>query len=136
MCRKWTSSLLPHFLTLQVEQLTPQLQLLPSTFAEYTEYESSPGNFRGFCSRCGSSILWRSQDSKEDFDLFLGTVDERWLVGEKGQDGRRVGGFGKELSMPSYKQFWCENEIPGITDLLNGGVRYWKEDKDGEKPIE
>ena len=128
MCRKWTSSLLPQFLTLQVEQLTPQLQLLPLTFAEYTEYESSPERFRGFCSRCGSSILWRSEDQKDNFDLYLGTVDERWLVGEKGHDGRRIGGFGIELATPNYKQFWCENEIPGSTDLLNGGVRYWKSD--------
>jgi hypothetical protein len=47
-----------------------------------------------------------------------------------------MGGFGKELATPNYKQFWCENEIPGSTDLLNGGARYWKEDKNGERPIE
>lgn len=136
MCRKWTSSILPQILSFQVEQMTPQLQLFPSTFAEYTEYESSPRRFRGFCSRCGSSILWRSEDDKDEFDLFLGTVDERWLVGEKGHDGRRIGGFGKELVTPNYKQLWCENEIPGCSDLLKGGVRYWNEDKHGEKPIE
>lgn len=136
MCRKWTSSLLPQLLSLEPEQLTPQPHLFQSTFAEYTEYESSPGCFRGFCSRCGSSIVWRSNDEKDNIDIFLGTVDERWLVGEKGQDGRRIGGFGKELATPNHKQLWCENEIPGSTNLLHGGVRYWTQDKNGEKPIE
>jgi len=136
MCRKWTASLLPQFLTLQVEQLTPQPQLFPSTFPEYSEYESSPRCFRGFCSRCGSSILWRSDDQKENIDLLLGTVDERWLVGEKGHDGRRIGGFGKELATPNDNQIWCENEIPGCTDLLHGGLRYLKGHDNGEKPME
>src|SRR5579871_751180 len=101
MCRKWTSALVPQSITVQAEQLTPQPQLLSSTFAEYTEYESSPGCFRGFCSRCGSTIVWRSENQKAEVDVFLGTVDERWLVGEKGHDGRRVGGFGKELATPN-----------------------------------
>ena len=72
----------------------------------------------------------------DKFDLFLGTVDERWLVGEKGHDGQRIGGFGKELATPNQMQLWCENEIPAVTNLLNGGLRYSKEDGNGEKPIE
>lgn len=37
-------------------------------------YESSPGIYRGFCSRCGSSLFW--QDSRRDeIDILAGTLD-------------------------------------------------------------
>lgn len=37
-------------------------------------YESSPGVYRGFCARCGSSLFWR--DSRRDeIDVLAGTLD-------------------------------------------------------------
>ncbi len=40
-----------------------------------TEYESSPGKFRAFCSRCGSPILKRNDDHPEAVRLRLGTLE-------------------------------------------------------------
>jgi hypothetical protein len=40
-----------------------------------TWYQSSPGTQRGFCSRCGSPLLSRFDDSPEVFGLPLGCLD-------------------------------------------------------------
>ena len=45
------------------------------------EYESSPGKFRAFCSRCGSPIYSRLASDPETYRLRLGTLD--------GDPGRR-----------------------------------------------
>ena len=45
------------------------------------EYESSPGKFRAFCSRCGSPIYSRLASDPESFRIRLGTLD--------GDPGRR-----------------------------------------------
>jgi hypothetical protein len=45
------------------------------------EYESSPGKFRAFCSRCGSPVYSRLASDPETFRLRLGTLD--------GDPGRR-----------------------------------------------
>jgi hypothetical protein len=39
------------------------------------EYESSPGNFRVFCGRCGSPLLKRSTDRPQVVRLRLGCLD-------------------------------------------------------------
>lgn len=39
------------------------------------EWESSPGNFRGFCGRCGSPILKRKSNAPDEIRLRLGTLD-------------------------------------------------------------
>ncbi|KAF2179378.1 hypothetical protein K469DRAFT_674200 [Zopfia rhizophila CBS 207.26] len=120
MCRKWTSSLLAPFIVVRPSQLTPY----PFTkFLTYTEYESSRNRFRGFCTKCGSSLIWRSDDQKETLDLFLGTVDEKWLVQEKD--------VGKDLATPNQFQFWCENAIEGVTDVVRGGRKFLKEEDEG-----
>ncbi len=41
-----------------------------------TFYESSPGNHRGFCRRCGSPILSRFDDDPTQFGLPLGALDD------------------------------------------------------------
>jgi hypothetical protein len=87
-------------------------------------------------------MIWRSEDNVETLDLFLGTIDERWLVGEKvegsqekcnefGGVSERKGGFGKQLATPNQFQFWFENAIGGVTDILSGGEKYLREDTDG-----
>ncbi len=40
-----------------------------------SEYESSPGKFRAFCSRCGSPIYSRTESDPETRRLRLGTLD-------------------------------------------------------------
>ncbi|KAJ4257258.1 hypothetical protein NW757_003878 [Fusarium falciforme] len=117
MCRKWTSSLVAQFLILSPEQLAPTL----NTFPSFKEYTSSPGRFRGFCSDCGTSIAWRSADCTPIFDLYLGTLDEEWLVG---------GETGKTLAIPNGTQYWLQNSINGVTDKLKGGREYPAEGPD------
>lgn len=39
------------------------------------EWESSPGNFRCFCGRCGSPILKRKSNAPNDIRLRMGTLD-------------------------------------------------------------
>jgi hypothetical protein len=41
-----------------------------------TFYESSPGNHRGFCSRCGSPIISRYDADRSQFGLPLGPLDD------------------------------------------------------------
>lgn len=40
-----------------------------------SEYESSPGKFRAFCSRCGSPIYSRSTGDPDSRNVRLGTLD-------------------------------------------------------------
>jgi hypothetical protein len=58
-------------------------------------------------------------------DVFLGTLDERWLVHHA--DGK----LGETLARPNGTQFWMENAIVGVTDLLKGGKEYPQEGPDG-----
>ena len=123
MCRKWTSSLVAQFLILAPSQLEPPLD----ASSTYKEYSSSSGRFRGFCGQCGTSLIWRSIEDTSTFDLFLGTLDEKWLVGEKE--------VGKVLAAPNGTQFWLENTIGGVTDILKGGKEYLKEGPDGLRDV-
>ncbi len=65
------------------------------------EYESSPGKFRAFCSRCGSPIYSRMASDPETFRIRLGVVD--------GDPGRRA-----------FAHFWVSEKAPWheITDDL------------------
>ena len=133
MCRKWTASLIASFIVVRPAQIKPAL----STFSTYAEYESSPRRHRGFCSRCGSSLIWRSDDNPTTWDLFLGCVDQKWLVGSGSDDiadrGSAAGtgtpekGFGRELCTPNQFQFWWENVIAGVTDHVKTGEKYLRE---------
>lgn len=131
MCRKWTSSLVAQFIVVSPAQFSPQL----NTHSTYREYESSPGRFRGFCGQCGTSLVWRSDDDKRRFDLFLGTVDEKWLIGVRTDAGVEHSEIGRMLAMPNGTQFWMENAIKGVTDLLQGGKIYENEGPDGSSVI-
>jgi hypothetical protein len=110
MCRKWTSSLLAQFLVLRPAQIcgfpfswpsqsSSQYQYIANSpvSSSYAEYQSSPNRHRGFCAKCGSTPIWRSSDRPETLDLFLGTVDEEWLVRDKE--------MGKALATPNQYQF-------------------------------
>lgn len=107
MCRKWNASLISQFLAIPCDKVLPQIQ----AFAEYTEYESSPRRFRGFCGKCGSSLIWRSDDDTKTLDLFLGNLDEKWLtcLKEGVQDGAEE--IAKAMGTVSGTQYWMEVRI-------------------------
>lgn len=141
MCRKFTGSLFPQLMPVQNEQVTPPLFSSPA----YKEFSSSPGRFRGFCGNCGSPLVWRSAEKPTEFDIFLGSIDEKFLVGERvegtekktpqGITVERRGGLGRDICTPNQVQLFCENAIPGVTDLLHGGKRYLAWDDNGEQPL-
>lgn len=142
MCRKWTASLLTQSIIISPTQIVPPL----SSFQTYTEYKSSPRHHRGFCGQCGSPLIWRSDDKTDTLDLYLGTIDERWLVGERvegsekttihGIKVERRGGVGKELCTLSQFQLYYENAIPGVTDVVRGGHKYLTENIPGIEELE
>jgi hypothetical protein len=43
---------------------------------QITWYESSPGNHRGFCSKCGTPLLSRFDDNPAVYGLPLGAIDD------------------------------------------------------------
>ena len=43
---------------------------------DVTEYESSPGKFRAFCSRCGSPVYSRSTADPDNLRIRLGLLDQ------------------------------------------------------------
>ena len=72
-----------------------------SGFDGITQYESSPGKFRAFCSRCGSPIYSRTDSDPDHLRIRLGTLD--------GEPGRR-----------SLAHCWVSSKAPwfAITDAL------------------
>jgi hypothetical protein len=78
------------------------------------EYSASPGCTRFFCRECGSFLVWQGGEV-EDFEVTVGTIDEKWLIGQSG--------FGKELADPNGDHFYVENEILGVTDS-NLGTKF------------
>jgi hypothetical protein len=84
--------------------------------------------------------LWRSEENSE-IDLFLGTIDEKWLVGERVDSGSstsdtvgptRKGGVGKTLGIPMNGHYYYENVITGVTDGLRGGKKYLTHPSQGD----
>lgn len=126
-CRKWTSALVSHALLIGRDQLS-DITKQPT----YVEYESTPGNKRGFCSKCGSSLIWMSDKMQHRYVLMVGTVDEEILVGKKvegteretkrGLEFERTKAYGKEFCTPKISMFW-ENVITGVTDQGHGEDR-------------
>jgi len=127
MCRKWTGSLFSTDLIIKRTQLSPGL----STFDTFTEYQSSPGTKRGFCSKCGSSLAWFTDEMPEDMVIFVGTIDEEFLLGKvleetvkedkHGKKFERQGGLARELTdASSAGNLYWQNAVPGVTDHLAG----------------
>lgn len=101
------------------------------TFQTFAEHQSSPGITRCFCSKCGSSVAWFSDDLPEDLIIFVGTIDEEFLMGkvledtikdtEHGKEFKNGPGHAKTLTDPSSAgNLYWQNAIPGITDNLPG----------------
>ena len=102
---------------------------IPEGLETYVEYSSSPGCYRGFCKRCGATILWRGEKDPQEVGITTGTVDEKWLIGEKvGCDGPHEGRegveTGKRLCEPIAGHLWFENAIKGVTDEAKVGEKF------------
>jgi hypothetical protein len=117
LCRKFTGSLIAHDLILKPTQLT-----LDTSVPTYKEYESSAGGHRSFCSACGSGLTWRLDYVPDMLVVFLGTVDEEYLLGKKLEEGKFDGGLMKELTDMHLGHLFWDNRVAGVTDqeTLNG----------------
>ena len=82
-----------------------------------SRYHATPDAARGFCTKCGSWLFWRSEASNS-MSMSVGTFDKEELK----QWGQRL----------SYSEvhLWSEDAIEGISDHLPG--EKWKYDDEGE----
>lgn len=107
-CRKWTGAVIIHLISI------PKAEVEWTTKGTLKEFESSPGNYRGFCHRCGSSLYWRSDKaSRDEFEMAASTLDYEHLREDEA----------KELFTPVNGRCWCSREIKGVTspDGFYGG---------------
>ncbi len=118
------------------ENISPPLTSWPT----YRRYDSSSTGYRGFCSRCGSSISFTCFDKEEETELWIGTLDEEVLVGRKlpgsgketshGTEYEREGGVGEALCVEPSSHTFMQNAIPGATDK-RGGLKFWRNGGEG-----
>ncbi len=73
----------------------------------------------GFCGGCGTSLIWRSEGDKRTFDLFLGTVDEKWLVQGEGRMEIICGGSANNSKRDTILAAECDPRRH--RSLLEGG---------------
>jgi len=113
MCRKASGCL-----AIPWHTIDPATELKWLSKETYSEYSASPGRYRGFCSRCGGQLTWRSTKS---FDLAVGSFDEEFLIGKRESDKvKGEGGFGLALYRSDAKHIYTVNEIKGVTDHWEG----------------
>lgn len=117
MCRKFTASLVAQFIAVARPNLAPSLRDAP----DFAEYESSRGVFRGFCRRCGSGLSYRCERFPEVVDVFIGSLDEQWLSGDRDEEQVAIA---KELATPNGYHAWYSHMIPGVSDYLQGRPNY------------
>lgn len=86
------------------------------------DYSHTPGIHRFFCRKCGGTLAWQDERDGGAIEFTVGTVDEKWLIGEgaKEGDGKTTEGFGVTLADPNGTQFWSVKMIRGVTDTLPG----------------
>ncbi|KAL8843524.1 MAG: hypothetical protein Q9170_000028 [Blastenia crenularia] len=106
----------------------------------YKEFSSSKGVYRGFCSSCGTAFVWRSEETDDEIELFIGTIDEKWLIGDRTEKvssqsltdkgtlekvlDADEGALGREICTPETGQMYIRNAIKGATDARLVGTRY------------
>jgi hypothetical protein len=72
MCRKTHGAGYVTWVGFEQEQIS-----MTSGNALLTWFDSSPGAQRGFCSRCGSSMFFRSERWAGELHIALGSIDDR-----------------------------------------------------------
>lgn len=127
MCRKWTGALFSTDLIVKKAQISPDLEALDIL----SKYDSSAGCSRAFCTKCGSSIAWFKDELPEDLIIFVGSIDEEFLLGkvlegtiketEHGTEFQRGPAYGKVLTdATTAGNIYWQNAIPNVTDGLHG----------------
>lgn len=136
-----------NFITVLPSQLkwatpSPSRPYLPA--APFKEFASSAQGRRGFCTECGSTLTWRDEQNLEEVELFVGTIDEVFLIGDRSErvesdrlawqgkwievlrreneDGRTS--VGQDLCVPRGGNFFFRNAVDGVTDRNLGGAWY------------
>ncbi|KID89435.1 Ribonucleases P/MRP protein subunit [Metarhizium guizhouense ARSEF 977] len=115
-CRKQTGSLIFRAHRVPVSSLRYTSQ------ATLSEYRASPGNARGFCSRCGSLLFWRHEAS-DRISMCVGCFDQEALR----EHGR--------LLTYAERHLFCGAEIDGVTDHLPGSRYKYDDDDEGEGEV-
>ncbi|KAL8942070.1 MAG: hypothetical protein Q9216_001882 [Gyalolechia sp. 2 TL-2023] len=106
----------------------------------YKEFSSSRGVYRGFCSSCGTAFSWRSEEAADEIELLIGTIDEKWLIGDRTEQvssqsltdketfekvlSEDDGVLGREICTPEAGQMYVRNAIKGVTDMRLVGKRF------------
>ncbi|KAL9605164.1 MAG: hypothetical protein Q9219_000098 [cf. Caloplaca sp. 3 TL-2023] len=130
-----------HFITVKPSQVrwsNPSGDGKPT--APYKEFSSTKGVYRGFCSSCGAALVWRADETADEVEVFIGTIDEKWLIGDRtqrvsSQDLTDTGVFekvlsaddgtiGREICTPQAGQMYVRNAIKGVTDGRLVGKRF------------
>ena len=85
-------------------------------------------------------MTFNDKDRPEDTELYVGTVDEEFLIGTKvpgsdqetehGVKFERHGGFERDAFV-SGSRFYLENAVAGITDHIPG-TKYLKTEQEGK----
>ncbi|KAI4157143.1 MAG: hypothetical protein L6R39_000740 [Caloplaca ligustica] len=106
----------------------------------YREFSSSKGVYRGFCSACGTAFTWRSEETRDEIEILIGTIDEKWLIGDRTEKvssqnftepgvfekvlDAEEGALGREICTPRAGQMYVRNAIKGATDARLVGKRF------------
>jgi len=88
-------------------------------------------------------MSFRREDSTEEIEICTGTVDEKWLIGDRtdrvsseslAKEGmweevcREEGDLGKAIAEPRAGYFFWRNAIAGVTDQRSVDAKRWVED--------
>ncbi|KAL9020420.1 MAG: hypothetical protein Q9185_002295 [Variospora sp. 1 TL-2023] len=140
-CRKQTGALIPHLFAIEPSQLRWANPSGGTGAAEpFKEFSSSKGVYRGFCSACGAAFTWRSEEISDEMELFVGTIDEKWLIGDRTEKvssesltepgvfekvlSADEGALGREICTPLAGHMFVRNAIKGATDARMAGKRF------------
>ena len=115
----------------------------------FREYSASKGAYRGFCSTCSGPISWRSDSTPDEIEVFVGSIDEEILIGDRTQrvssqhlaekgawektlEEEKEGPVGTMLCVPANGNFYFRNAIKSVTDVAIGGGKRFVENTAAE----
>ena len=116
-CRKQAGSLVIHWHTVT----GPELKW--TSTSTLGNYSHTAGVHRFICTKCGGTLAWQDEKDGGDIEFTVGTVDEKYLIGDRTGDGNGKAlaeGYGSILADPSGRQCWSSKMIKGVTDNLPG----------------
>jgi hypothetical protein len=77
-------------------------------------------------------LAWTDHRVNTDIEIAVGTIDEKFLLGERDANDKPLGAHGIALANPDADHFHIRNEIPGVTDKISiSGTRFWEGSKEG-----